>query len=384
MTCVRTIVTKRKGNYKCVSLDGSTLALLSTDSRDIVIRDSGNMRIVRDCASKCAQPFLSSDGPLLAVTEDVRCGRINVWDHTTGRRVAELRGHTMTWIFFLPDLLVSASYDGTIQLWRTDDWAAPPVVIEYFDAYGTACVRGVALSPQNNLIASFSVLASMLFLWRITPNPIISVEAVGTLKVPSISCIALQSKGQLLAAGCFKVINIFDTSNINSRPRMLCQTGGMRSLAFSPCDRQLASLHYQTVRMWDVATGACVHTLQMPSISPPKTVRTWDMPLPPGVCEVVPLVNNFMDAFYISQGKQLIATTYTGDIHTWTLCKWSDHTHHLFGPDLKRYVFQLMCVRARLAADDNRVYLPIELWLMVMAHLSLCIAESGVVEDYSW
>ena len=377
MACVRTVVTERADDFKCISSDGSVLALLTDRPYHIMICDSGRVRMVHDVT--CTGQLFVSSSSLLATTECLR-NHINVWDHTTDKRVAVLQGHThyVNSVVFSPGLLISASYDGTVRLWRTDNWAAPPVVIEHFDKHNDlARVYGVALS-RNSLLASYSMFSNMLYLWRITLE---HFQAVGSLEVPDIACIAIQPEGQLLAAGCRednKIIKIFDTSNINGTPRTLSGwTDDVRSLAFSSCGRQLASSHRYTVRMWDVATGACMRVLRMPT-TPPHVVRSW-------VTNAnARFINEFMEAVYISQGKQLLATTYIGDIHTFTVCPWSDRTHHLFGPDLKRKVFQLMCVRARLMADNRLRSPPTEPWLMIMAHLSLCIAESGVIEYRSW
>jgi WD40 repeat protein len=57
---------------------------------------------------------------------------------------------------------------------------------------------------------------------------------------------------------------------------------------------------------------------------------------------------------FFPNGKQLASGSNDKTVRIWTLCAWSDKTHHLFGAPLKAAVFTLMCVRARLEQEQEQ------------------------------
>jgi WD40 repeat protein len=59
------------------------------------------------------------------------------------------------------------------------------------------------------------------------------------------------------------------------------------------------------------------------------------------------------------------------------ICHWSDRTHHLFGGDLRRIIFQLMCIKNRQDKTSSRrgIRLPMQLWLNVFQELSYTIKD---------
>ena len=345
MACVRIIVTSAKKSNKCISPDGNTMVVHGAGV--VVAHNTRTGKEYIMCNNyynaDCSHIALSPTMPLLAA--GFLDGAVRVWDYTTGVRVAVLCGHpgAMNDVAFSPDgrLLASALLDKTVHLWRTDDWTAPSVAIEHPDR-----VCGVVFS-RNNLMASYST--NQVHLWRITFAPTITFEAAGSLTVPNISQVAIHPEGNLLAVNSRneEIIMIFNTSNNDVVHTLRGRTELVRSLVFSPCGRKLASGSYDgEVRLWDVATGACVRTL--------------------------PIHQDLAGVMFLSNGKQLATMSFYSITRVWTLCSWSDRTHRLYGRDLKRYVFQLMCVRAQL---PNNLFLPMEVWLMVMAHLSLCVTS---------
>lgn len=354
MACVRVIKTNKR--YSNVTHNDNTLAIVNQVAVESTVSlldlRTGEIHTTIDLGKNFRTPALSPIAPLLALTRDC-CSDVYVWDYTTGQNVAVLRGHIypVARLVFSPDgrLLASGSYDDTIRVWRTDDWTAPPTVLT--NGY-------MVFSQDSRLMASY-LFDSVLHLWNITPN--LEVTSAGLREVRDVLRVAIHS--QLVAAICGPIIlinratiNIFSIVNnrIGKLVRTLDHTSAhVFNLAFSPCGRQLASgADDGSVWLWDIRTGACTHKLN---------------------CS-----NNVQRIAYTPQG--LTTTTYDGVIRTWLCPGWSDRTHRLSSPDLKRRVFQLMCVRARLSVDNKMKNIPIELWLMVMAHLSLC-AEPVIVDD---
>ena len=304
---------------------------------------------------------LSPTAPLLAATR-LSCNNVYVWDYTTDACATVLCGHTddVRSIGFSLDgrLLTSTSHDDTVRLWRTDDWTAPPTVvrIEQNISFFTSLSKFVLSQDSGSYcIGQKRPFTRALSLWHITPDLKMTHCSLLDISPNDITSIAFHP--EMLAVGSIEsedqiAIRIRIIRFVNNMLGSVIRTirspdnEQVLSMAFSQCGRQLASGDLRNfVRLWDVATGVCVRVL-------------------PGH-----IGGGLYNIVYASQDKQLVTTTKGGTIRVWTLCPWSDRTHYLFGPNLKRTVFQLMCVRAWL---PNRLFLPMELWLMVMAHLSLC------------
>ena len=121
-------------------------------------------------------------------------------------------------------------------------------------------------------------------------------------------------------------------------------TTHVRALAFSPCGQQLASGSYDgEVRLWDVATGACVRTL--------------------------PMLKCIHNIKFLSNNKQIaVHSRNNTTLHVLTLCKWSERDHHLFNPDVRRRVVWVLCARARLAKAEQNM--PYEIWRMIFQSMA--------------
>jgi WD40 repeat protein len=100
----------------------------------------------------------------------------------------------------------------------------------------------------------------------------------------------------------------------------------------------------KTVRLWSVATGAKLKIL-IGHAGPVNSV-----------------------AFH-PNGHQIASASLDNTVRIWTVCEWSDRLHHLFGAELRRVVFVLMCVKARQEAERAQPRLPMQIWLHVLQSL---------------
>jgi WD40 repeat protein len=69
-------------------------------------------------------------------------------------------------------------------------------------------------------------------------------------------------------------------------------------------------------------------------------------------------------------GKQVASCSRDKTARIWAVCEWSDRTHPLFGDEMKRLVFCLMCVRDKLetmTVGSQVPQLPMALWLDIFS-----------------
>jgi len=82
------------------------------------------------------------------VTGD-KLGNVILWQTENGSELYKLRGHKarISGIEFSPvsDLLATASYDGTVQLWNTTDYSLAPIVLKDHESW----VQSIAFSPDG-------------------------------------------------------------------------------------------------------------------------------------------------------------------------------------------------------------------------------------------
>jgi hypothetical protein len=73
-------------------------------------------------------------------------------------------------------------------------------------------------------------------------------------------------------------------------------------------------------------------------------------------------------------GKQVAVSFNAHTLLIWTTCEWSDRVNTLFYGDIRRIVFCLMCVRARLESEETSthqsLHLSLYLWLNIIENVA--------------
>ena len=275
-------------------------------------------------------------------------GYVRVWDYCNNISVAKLhcffQGAVRGLVFSPNGCLMAVSSDN-ILLYNTDNWSAPPCVLEnYIDG-----ICDLSFSCDGRQLAACAHNKKTVQVWQIHDK---SVLAALTVDNPLWCVACCQTDSSLLACGGgdgFLLLAKIVGADIAPQRNLQGHTHHVDDLAFSPRGDMLASASRDdTVCLWSVVSGMCLRKL--------RKHGKWE---------------NAVVVFF-PHGKQ-VAFSDRG-IRIWTICKWSDTTHYLFGLEFKAMVFTLMCVRARLENNKNTnnnslPRLPLEIWFLIFEQL---------------
>jgi WD40 repeat protein len=210
----------------------------------------------------------SADGRLFAAPANKDPSRVCVWDVAAGEEVASFGGHQ-------------------------------------------GRVRALAMSPDGTLLASASSERGgdgrrELFVWRVELPEAHPTEPVRLACRAPVQCLAFSSDGSQLVSGDWGTqpangeawrdgcLTIWESATGRLVRSWIAHPGAVQSVAFDPRGRYLASAgrsQDQSVRVWDVASGRLLHTLQGPRALTCVT--------------------------FSPDGKRLVAVGYEGMVHLW-------------------------------------------------------------------
>jgi len=181
---------------------------------------------------------------------------IKQWDLKTGPKIRNFAGHTrsVTTVVIHPNgqILASGSDDCTVKLW--DLYTGQEIRTLRGHMGWVNGVKAIAFSPDGKVLASAGY-DYVVNLWQVDTG-----ELLLTLKgfLELIYALAFSPDGKTLAVCYTDTVKLWDLGTggvLNTLPKEVSGSVGIRSIAFSPDGAQLASGSGKQVRIWQVETG---------------------------------------------------------------------------------------------------------------------------------
>ncbi|RMD43753.1 hypothetical protein DV735_g1314, partial [Chaetothyriales sp. CBS 134920] len=159
--------------------------------------------------------------------------------------------------------LVSCSSDGTVKLWRpfSQESTAPSTIGSHSDFIKCLATP----DAQSNWVASGG-LDHRICLWDLNGGgKALEINVGRDYNVTKGSIYALQSTGPLLASGGPEgVVRLWDAKSGKSITKFVGHTDNVRDILIShDQDTVLSASSDQTIKVWSVTAGRCLHTLTM-------------------------------------------------------------------------------------------------------------------------
>jgi WD40 repeat protein len=231
--------------------DGGILRLWRIEDGELVFESS-------DFNGSVSSVSFSPDGATLATAS--RDGLVRLWstdDWSLGEIVGWFPYRPVTSLALSPDesILAVASHDHYIRLWSVPDGG-------YLDRLEKHVgVNSLAFSPDGTLLAAGST-TGRINVWQVPDATLRSTLRDGGYGAYSVS---FSPDGVLLAAGGGEgQVPLWDIAN-DSHVRTLVSYGGdVYGVAFSPDGTHLATGHeHGRLQIWQVASGELLHPLEL-------------------------------------------------------------------------------------------------------------------------
>jgi WD40 repeat protein len=226
--------------YRLTAIPETRDSLLATTSVPVVSRLTGHTAEVMSVAVDPGSRVLATTGSDKSV---------RLWDIANPQRpaaIATLSGHTdaVNSVAFGPDLLATASNDGTVRLWNLRDHREIGVLTGH-----TGAVNSVAFGPDGTMATVGN--DKTVRLWDVRQRREIAVLTGHTAAVRSV---AFSPDGSTVATvGNDKTLRLWDVREHREIAVLTGHTAAVRSVAFSPDGTTVATAGTdKTVRLWDV------------------------------------------------------------------------------------------------------------------------------------
>ncbi|XP_062213886.1 transcriptional corepressor LEUNIG_HOMOLOG-like isoform X2 [Phragmites australis] len=228
----------------------------SESLKSLSLGEVGNNRASNNKVVCC---HFSTDGKLLASAGHEK--KVFLWNMENFKMDAKIEDHTN----FITDIrfktnstqLATSSSDGTVRLWNAADESG---ALQTFHGHSSH-VTSVDFHPRlTEVLCSCDDNGEIRF-WKVgqtTTSHAFRVKQGGTGRV------RFQPRsGQLLAVAAGSMVNIFDVekqANLHSPPKG--HNSEVNCVCWDENGEYLASASQDTVKVWSVASGICIHELR--------------------------------------------------------------------------------------------------------------------------
>ncbi|XP_027187228.1 transcriptional corepressor LEUNIG_HOMOLOG-like isoform X2 [Cicer arietinum] len=209
---------------------------------------------IRKSNGKVVCCHFSSDGKLLASAGHDK--KVVLWNIETLETQSTPEEHTViiTDVRFRPNStqLATSSFDTTVRLW---DAADPGFSLQAYSGH-TSHVASLDFHPmKTDLFCSCDDNNEIRF-WNISQYSCTRVFKGGSTQVrfqPRI--------GHLLAAASGNVVSLFDVETDRQMHSLQGHSGEVHCVCWDPNGDYLASVSQESVKVWSLASGDCIHEL---------------------------------------------------------------------------------------------------------------------------
>ncbi|XP_010245979.1 PREDICTED: transcriptional corepressor LEUNIG_HOMOLOG-like isoform X2 [Nelumbo nucifera] len=209
---------------------------------------------IRTSNSKVVCCHFSSDGKLLASAGHEK--KAVLWNMDTLQTESTPEEHTLiiTDVRFRPNStqLATCSFDRTVRLWNAAD---PSFCLHVYTGHNSHVMSLDFHPKKTDLFCSCDGNNEIRF-WSISQYSCTRVSKGGTAQVrfqPRI--------GQLLAAAADNVVSIFDVETDRLTHALQGHSKEVHSVCWDSTGDRLASVSQDSVRVWSLSTGECIHEL---------------------------------------------------------------------------------------------------------------------------
>ncbi|KAI3667938.1 hypothetical protein L6452_43009 [Arctium lappa] len=197
----------------------------------------------------------SSDGKLLASAGHDKKAVLWNMDTLQTESTPEEHQYVITDVRFRPNStqLATASFDKSVRIW---DAANPSYCLHAHTAH-TSHVMSLDFHPKKNDLFCFCDSSNEIRYWNLSPFQCTRLSKQGGSAQVRFQPVT----GHLLAAASDKIVSIFDVETDRQTHSFQAHSGVVNYVCWDLNGEYLASVSEESVKVWSLASGECIHEL---------------------------------------------------------------------------------------------------------------------------